>query len=140
MTVLEYLTASIIIDGIPCQEYAVDVPKPANLEVFDPEKPHLSKLRPLSTKQDSEKVEKYVKAVGGSHFEVRIGVSPTFDFGPGNCLVAEIYLNGKYAEGTLHHRADFDLVDGFHFVTCRGATLDSFKVIQRFMFANITTR
>ena len=130
MTILDYFTASIV----------VDVPEPAYLEVVDLEKPRLSKLRPHSTKHDPEKFEKYVEAVGGSHFEVRIGVSPTFDFGAGNCLVAETYLNGKYAEGTLHHEADFDHVDGFHFVTCRGAKLDSQKVIQRFRFANITTR
>ena len=142
MGILDYLSAYIVVDGQRCQEYDVEVPEPVHSETNDLENPpRLSKLRPRTRKQFSEKSEKYIQCISGSHFEVKTGVSPGFDFGTGDAVEVDIYLNGKYAGGVVHTEDDFEsMEDGFNFLICEGANRDSGKVIQRFKFGSITTR
>lgn len=141
MGILDYLSACIVVDGQACQEHNVEVSEPAHPEASDLENPRLSKLRPRTRKQVSEKSEKYIECVSGSHFEVKTGVSSAFDFGTGDAVEVDIALNGKYAGGVVHTEDDFESMgDGFNFLICEGANRDSGKVIQRFKFGSITTR
>jgi hypothetical protein len=140
MAVLDFLTASITINGTSCREYAVDVPQTQNVEVIDLENPQLSEIRPVHKKQNPKKVERYVEAVSGSHFEVRTGFSSFFNFGTGNGLAASIYLNGEYGTGTVHGAEHPNHANEFCCHTCRGARLGDRKVRHRFKFARIVTR
>ena len=141
MGILDYLSACIVVDGQPCQEYDVEVSEPAHPEANDLEIPRLSKLRPRTRKRISEKIEKYIQCVSGAHFEVKTEVSAALDFGPGDAVNVDISLNGKYAGGVIHIEDDLESTEnGFYSLTCQGASLDSGKVIQRFKFGSITTR
>jgi hypothetical protein len=108
-------------------EHDVKLSQLANIEIIDLEQPHLTRLRTRTNNRASEKLEKYVEAVGGSYFEVKTAVTTAFDFRSGNAVVAEILFNGEYIEGTVHEEEDFDndFVNGYSVMTCRGASLDS---------------
>jgi hypothetical protein len=141
MGILDYLSACIVVDGQPCQEYDVEVSEPAHPEANDLEIPRLSKLRPRTRKQISGNFEKYIQCDSDSHFEVKTEVSAAFDFGAGDAVDVDIFFNGKYAGGMVHIEEDFEsLENGFYSMICQGSSLDHGRVIQRFKFGSITTR
>lgn len=85
------------------------------------------------------KKSKYIEAVAGSTFSVRVTTSPAMARDPRDCLVAYVYLDGKTVEGRIIDTGD---PKANQTVGCSGRRRNSKTegpVYQKMQFAQLQT-
>ena len=75
MAVLDHLKVAINIDGVQCQEFEENDVQPVEIEIMEPDRSYLSRLRPR-LKRRTLASKKYVQVVPGAHFEIKRGLQP----------------------------------------------------------------
>ena len=118
MAILEHFSACILIDGEPCPEYEVEEDQEQSEK----------------TSEDYPKVTKYVEVVAGAQFVVRVEPIKTFDFGKGNSIQLEYYLDGKRIIGKVTAKA---AVMVKKVVDVKGKTVGNGQAVRPFKFGNI---
>ena len=118
MAILEHFSACILIDGTPCQEYAVDEDEDQSDE----------------SSEEYPEVTKYVEVVAGAQFAVRIQPLKSFDFGKGDCISVPYFSDGKCIVNQLQLKAQ---VKAKNILNIRGKRVGDGSDICPFKFGNI---
>lgn len=84
------------------------------------------------------KKSKYIEAVAGSTFSVRVTTSLAMARDPRDCLAAHVYLDGKHVEGRIIATGD-RYADQKTEVTGRARNSKKGFILQRMQFAQLQT-
>jgi hypothetical protein len=118
MAILEHFSACILIDGKPCQEYAVEE---------DEEQSE-------TTSEEYPKITKYVEVVAGAPFTIRVEPTKSFEFGKGNSIRVGLYSDGEKLLGKIQQEAQ---VRAKEILKISRRTVDNGEDVRPFKFGNI---
>lgn len=84
------------------------------------------------------KKSKYIEAVAGSTFFVKVTTNLAMARDPRDCLVADVYLDGKYVSGVIIRTGD---PEAYQAARIRGRKRNSRKgaILERMQFAQLRT-
>ena len=94
----------------------------------------------------NDEVTKYIEAVSGACFEIKILIDPSYHYTEEEAITARVFIDGEYGTGRVKQRADFFVdtihrrsaelkLDGEHSLDARGA-----NTFYKFQFAELETR
>ena len=118
MAILEHFSACILIDGEPCPEYAIEEDQEQSEK----------------TSEDYPRITKYVEVVAGAQFVVRVEPTKTFEFGRGNSIRLEYYLDGKLIIAKSAAKAAVMVKE---VLDVEGKSVNNGEALRPFRFGNI---
>ena len=118
MAILEHFSACILVDGEPCPEYAVEEDEEQSEK----------------TSEDYPRITKYVEVVAGAQFVVRVEPTKAFEFGKGDSVQINIYLDGKPIQGKIQQKAK---VRAKKILEVKGKTIGNGETLRPFKFGHI---